>query len=268
MSRAILSMLVMLGCMATASAQPPPDVDEAQAPRQGMAVRLVALAVQDLLGEEWVSEARQELALHLAKQLAVIDRACSLTDAQKTKLQLAGRGDIKRLFDRYQQVMRKSQVIERNDQTIRELREEANQVQIPLQFGLFHEQSLLVKSLPNTLTAEQFARYDAMARECRELRHRINVSNAVILLGIRLREEQRQALIALMTRETRSSCKPSQYDSLVLLFQLGRLPQQKLKPLFDRDQWVIMHGILAAYQQLEPMLKRAGLLPAEADGAD
>jgi hypothetical protein len=266
MSRVLASTLVFLGCIGTASAQPPPDVDEAEARRQGIARRLVELAVRDLLGEEWVSEARQELALQLAKQLADIDRTCSLTDAQMTKLQLAGRGDIKRLFDRYHQVIRKSQMIECNDQTLQELREEANQVQIPLHFGLFHEDSLMAKSLPNTLTAEQLARYDAMAGERRELRHRINVLNAVIMLNIQLRQEQRQALIALMTRETTSSRKPSQYDSQVLLLQLGRVSQQKLKPLFDQDQWEIMKRMLAKYQQMEPLLKRTSLLPAQDDG--
>jgi hypothetical protein len=66
MSRTLGSMLMLVGCMGTASAQPPPDMDEAQARRQGIARRPVALAVRDLLDEEWVSEARQELSLQLA----------------------------------------------------------------------------------------------------------------------------------------------------------------------------------------------------------
>jgi hypothetical protein len=44
---------------------------------------------------------------------------------------------------------------------------------------------------------------------------------------------------------------------------------EKLKPLFDRDQWEIIKRIIdASYQQLERRLKQAGLLHAERDETD
>ena len=50
----------------------------------------------------------------LAAQIDNIDRACKLTEAQKEKLHLAGRGDIKRFFDRYERVKGKAEVTQRD----------------------------------------------------------------------------------------------------------------------------------------------------------
>jgi hypothetical protein len=52
--------------------------------------------------------ARRRLDSQLSLQLEEIDRVCKLTEAQKVKLQLAARGDIKRFFDRYQTLKRSS----------------------------------------------------------------------------------------------------------------------------------------------------------------
>jgi hypothetical protein len=49
------------------------------------------------------------------------------------------------------------------------------------------------------------------------------------------------------------------------LLQLGGLPKEKLKRLFDPDQWDMVTQRLAGVQRLEPMLRREGLLPAEGD---
>jgi hypothetical protein len=149
------------------------------------------------------------------------------------------------------------------------------------QAGIFHDDSLLIKSLPNTLTDEQFAQYDASAGERRAARHRECIERAVATLQrtfdialVRLgknsvmREQQRQDLITLMTRETKPSPKPGNFDTLVLIIQLGHIPQQKLKRVFDQDQLEVMNQQLAEYQQLEPMLKQAGLIPDADDRAE
>jgi hypothetical protein len=143
-------------------------------------------------------------------------------------------------------------------------------LQMDFQAGLFHEDSLLVKSLRNTLTAEQFARYAAMAREHRATRHRASVLTAAVRLeqAIVLRDAQRRELVALLTNETKPTLRSSPYDADVVLLQLDRLPREKLKRLFDKKQWERVNEQLDRCHHLEPMLKRAGLLPAEGDGAD
>jgi hypothetical protein len=120
------------------------------------------------------------------------------------------------------------------------------------------------------LTGEQLARHDATARDQRSTRHRANIEAAVKIVeqGTRLREDQRRALITLLTNETTPSRRPSQYDAYRILIRLGRLPEAKLKRLFDDAQWKQLHRQLAQYQGLEPRLKELGLLSDEDDRAD
>jgi hypothetical protein len=211
------------------------------------------------------SQARQRLDAQLAAQIFEIGRICKLTDAQKTKLRLAGRGDIKRFFDRYEAIKQKSQAIEPDEANILEIHQELNRLQIALQGNLFFEDSLLIKSLPNTLTGDQFTRYETVARERRASEHRASVVRAVAILlrGIALRDAQRQKLITLLTNETKPARTSGRYDAYVLLLQLSRLPEEKLKRLFDEDQWEVVSESLAQAQQLEPVLRQSGQMPIE-----
>src|SRR5258708_7456992 len=75
--------------------------------REGLAgAERVALAVrvfdQLLFGVQEpgaVTAIHQQLHARLEKKLASVDRYCQLSDPQKQKLELAGRGDIQRLFE-------------------------------------------------------------------------------------------------------------------------------------------------------------------------
>jgi hypothetical protein len=136
--------------------------------------------------------------------------------------------------------------------------------------GLFRKDSLFIKSLPNTLNTEQFARYHAMARERRASRHRESIEKAIDELerGIVLRDPQERELITLLTKETKPPKRSGPYEAFVILLQLARLPDDKLKRLFDQDQWGVVSQQLARYGQLEPMLKQVGQWPIEGDAAD
>jgi hypothetical protein len=227
--------------------------------------------------DQWVfqqerntSRARQRLNSLLALQVEDIDRACKLTDAQKNKLQLAGRGDIKRFFDRYETVKQKFQLIKQDEQKFQEIWQDISPLQMTLQAGLFYDDSLLYKSLHNTLTGEQFARYDAIARERRAFRHRANIELAVTVLeqAMPLRDAQRRELITLLTNQTKPPRKSGQYDYYLIMFQLGRVPEGKLRALFDDTQWKVVNRHLAQYEGMKPFLKQSGQLPDQDDEAD
>jgi hypothetical protein len=215
------------------------------------------------------SRAHQRLDQQLAAQIVTIDRACNLTDAQKRKLQLAGRGDIKRFFDRYEGIKRKSQAVENDLQGVGDIQQDLNSLRTASQGELFHEDSLLIKSLPGTLTREQFAQYETVARERRATRHRSSIEQAITTLqrGMYMRDTQRRQLITLMTNETKPPRKSGPYDFYTLILQLGRLPEAKLKPLFDDAQWQIVNAQLERFKELEPTLKQSGQL-ADEDEAD
>jgi hypothetical protein len=215
--------------------------------------------------------AHRRLDAQLTSWIQDLDRACTLTDAQKQKLRLAGRGDICRFFASYEGVKQKGESLDPEDQNVRVILRDANSLRATFDRGLFHEDSLLYKSLPNTLTAEQLARYDARARERRASHHRASAEEALRMLlqrGISLRDAQRRELLDLMAKEIKPSRRASRHDQYRVLIQLGRLPEDKLKPLFDDAQWNALRQQLAQFKALEPQLIKVGMLPVEDDEAD
>src|SRR5581483_10727841 len=201
-----------------------------------MAVRAGGFTDQQF--DQWVFqntgnavEARRQLNTLLDLQVEEIDRACKLTQAQKKKLLLTGRGDIKRFYDRYEEVKQKFQPLKNDQQRFQEIWQDISPLQITLQNGLFHNDSLLHRSLRNTLTDEQLAQYEVLDRQRREFRHRGNIELAVARLDelMPLRASQRRDLIALIMKETKPARRTGPYDFYFTMYQIGHIPKEKLK---------------------------------------
>lgn len=223
------------------------------------------------------ASARKELDRSLLLNIQDIDRVCKLTEAQKKKLQLAGRGDIKRFYDRYEVVKQKFHRLkpklqdENNWQEHwQELWQDINPLQTKFQSGLFHEDSLLHKSLRHTLTAEQLPRYQAQAEERRRFHHRASIELAVnnFEQSMPLRDAQRQELIALLLKELKPLRKPNQIQVHIVIVQMSLLPEDKLKPVFDRTQWKIVRAQLDMYKGSVQNLKQSGLWPEDDEDVD
>jgi len=220
-----------------------------------------------------IGEARKQLAAELASQVQAIDQVCKLTEAQKQKLLLAGAGDIKRFFDRFDSAKQRLQSVEDPAQAPQWIEEAATVWRMRLQSGLFHGDSLFHKVLPNTLTSDQFARYDLIARERRAARHQVVIEVVWNRLqaALGLREARRREFTALLANETK--LPPAAQSDLLcvdcILVQLSRLPAAKLRPLFDEAQWNEWdRRVVAPMKDNEPRLKEAGLLVDEDAGAD
>jgi hypothetical protein len=101
----------------------------------------------------------------LQEKLDKIDRISELTEVQRQKLQLAGRGDLKRLFvrtgklgalcDRYAEIDDVNQF----QKWTEDLRREATALRQPLANGPLETGSLLAKCMKTVLTDEQAAKY-------------------------------------------------------------------------------------------------------------
>ena len=217
-----------------------------------------------------VAGARQRLDSQLALRIEELDRACQLTDAQKEKLQLSGKGDMRRFFDRYDMVKKKFQRVKNDQQKMREIWQDISPLQISLEAGLFHEDSLLGKSLVHTLTAEQFKRYDAVIRERRAARHRAAIEMTVAILEqkIPLRDDQRRDLTGLLAKQTKLGRRLGQYEHFLIMIQLDRVPEEKLKPLFDPMQWKVVKQQVHGIERMEPFLRQCGEWPDTDDEAD
>ncbi len=206
----------------------------------GWAVRNRVVRVQNQWTDEnfdqWIFQqdrnptgARNRLDSALVVHLEAIDRASQLTDAQRKKLQLAGRGDIKRFFDRYETVKQKFHLVKDDQQKMQQIWQDISPLQMSLQAGLFDGDSLFYKSLHNTLTSEQRTRYDAVERERREFSHRASIVQAVATWeqSIPLRDAQRRELITLLSDQTKPPRKLGPYGYILIMFQLSQLPEEE-----------------------------------------
>jgi hypothetical protein len=68
---------------------------------------LSARATDEFLLGKSPAASHNHLNRLLREKIEVIDRCCRLSDGQKQKLQLAGQGDIKRFFDRFEEIKRR-----------------------------------------------------------------------------------------------------------------------------------------------------------------
>lgn len=189
------------------------------------------------------ADARKRFEAQLALRIDEIDRTCRLTEAQKAKLQLVGGGDIKRLFDGYDRAKAKFNAVNNDAQRLqREIYHDVEPLQVAFRAGPITAESLFVKSLRGTLTAEQFARYEAVSHERKARHHRARVELAVHKMeeAMPLSDAQRRALIAILTDEIKPVLEMGSYDEGFVMDRVRRVPGEKVKPIFSDAQWKIM----------------------------
>jgi hypothetical protein len=104
--------------------------------------------------------ARQQVEAALQQKIDSIDMISGLTDIQRQKLRLAGRGDIKRLFDQIERQKEQLRDIDDNDVEGVRLSIEQHVVLFSekLRSGPFDQGSLFVKTMLKILTPEQLRR--------------------------------------------------------------------------------------------------------------
>ena len=102
---------------------------------------------------------RTHLERALRQKIAVIDRVCRLTGVQKEKLELAGRGDIKRLINRAGETATQFQLCKHDRDKVKALIEESHLLGRSLASWISGEDGLFPKTLGKTLTEEQAASY-------------------------------------------------------------------------------------------------------------
>jgi hypothetical protein len=248
------------------------------ADRQAVAARLAQRNVwPDEQFERWVFQndgnaatARRRFEALLTLQVEEIDRACQLSDVQKQKVGLMGHGDLKRVFDAFDNAKHRFHLLDNDMNRLQEVMPDIRPVQSSVQNGLFNDDSLLIKSLRHVLTAEQAAKYDAVAKERRAYRHRARIELAVGVLeqALPLRDAQRRDLIDLLIKETKPTRTTGMYDFYLVMYQLGRLPEDKIKPLFSAAEWKVVDRLLAQYKAVVPNLRQNGLIGDDDDVAD
>lgn len=226
--------------------------------------------------EQWIfrefqnaAGARGRLDSLLTLNIESVAQVCGLTESQRQKLWLAGRGDIKRFFERVDELRRKFQLVKTDQNRIQELFRDVQPLHATFTAGPFGETSIFFKALKNTLTSEQGSLYEEAARERRQFLYRARVEELVVKLdeALTLRAAQRRQLEKTLLEETVPPAQFGVYDDYVMLWQAARIPEDKLKPVFDGPQWRTLNRHFEKVRGLEPFLKGNGLIPDSAPGA-
>ena len=268
------ALLAVLGSGRSALAQQIDD-DEDEAPAQPvMRGGFNAFVMNDAQFDQWVfgnmgvtnaGTARNKLDSLLTLQVDDLERTCGLTPIQKKKLLLAGRGDIKRFFDRIDD-LRKKFTKNKNDQNVfGQLWQEVQPLRNAFTTGFFDKDSIFAKAIKATLTPEQTGRHEEVVHDRTLYRYWAKVDLAMELLNneVGFTDEQRQRLVRLLKEETKPPRKMGENEYYVVLYQLSRIPEAKLKPVFDDFQWPFLKRQLDQGRGMGMFLKQNGFVADE-----
>ena len=253
-----------------ASAQVQEDAEDALAPAAAHARGERVAAFNDAIGQDWLRAAcepqydqlrprslatnpgeRSPLERLLGRRITELKGQCALTDAQVKKLELAGNGDIKRFVDRLEALARKLEDTATGLDGLRTAFADCEALRNSLNNGLFGDGSLLAKTLRKTLSPEQAASRDRSIAQERLQRYERLVRSAVKTLqgNLALRDEQGERLVRQLLTHSRP---PKQYGRVFefafVVFQLSRLPEDTIKPIFQDRQWRELQGWFAPYR--------------------
>lgn len=261
---------ILLGALLRAQEAPVErdPLDEEEVVREGR------FEVSEKFFDSWLfrrgedaAAARKGLEEQLSLRLDDVGRVGAMSPAERQKLELAGKGDIERYFERVEQVRRKFLEVRRNAEKFNEIWRDIQPLQRNLQFGLFEASSFFRKALGRSVSSDLAARYEAELKERRSFRHRAALELFVAMLDdvLPLEGPQRERILDLLTSRTRPQRDTSDHDLYVILWQTARIPEDDIKPIFTEDQWKLLDQQFQQAKGLEPYLRENGSLALEGD---
>jgi hypothetical protein len=207
--------------------------------------------------DEWVRGgtgdaglAASRCAALLAHEIELLDRACSLSDAQKRKLLLAGRGDIKNFLDRAGDLRSKYVGTLITPDQYQAIRSEIDRLRTTNRWDLFHDHSLYKKTMRKLLTDEQVDRLTEWVIAEWDLRVR----------DIHLEDDSRRQLAKLLRAKSNPPLGWSYYTYHVVTLQLAAL-EDEVRPLVVDKEWPAFAQQFAEAKRLEPKLRELGAWP-------
>jgi hypothetical protein len=219
--------------------------------------------------EQWIFNrtggagiARNRLNAALELHIDEINRFCGITDIQKRKLMLAGRGDIKRFFDRVDDAKRRYLLV-MNDQN-HNIWEDIQPLQTALNVGIFGDESMFAKTVKKTLTSEQATMLAGQAQQRNKNRYVITVDWFITHVdkGLGMTAEQRRRLSELL-KETPPPRRFGSSDYYYLMYRAGQIAEDRLKPIFDDVQWRLLSMQLNQARGMQQWLKNNGMIEDE-----
>jgi hypothetical protein len=268
-SGSVLRVVMVLAMGGTA--QPARAQDEPEEERNNPQPQPVFI-ISDQEFERWVfgpqrdaDTVRRLLESRLKSRIEYIDHLHGITKDERKKLQLAGQGDIKRFFDRVEEARKQLRLAAADriqfDRAVRDLRALSNHYES----GIFNDQSMSAKTLKRILKQKPAtqAERDRGARRISLYQSRLEWVALTLQKSLFLSDQQRQRLLTLLLEETRPPQQFGPFDYFGIVFQASELPESKLRPIFDDNQWRALRREFDNAKRLENMLRDNGYLPED-----
>ena len=204
---------------------------------------------------------RQKIETQIKLQLAEIDRACSLSAAQKERLALAARGDLQRFLEQVATLRRKLDALKNDQQNMGQIWQEVQPFQARQARGLTGPDSLLAKTTLTTLTPEQAEQYDAAQRDRRGFHYHSMIFAALHELEgtVAFTGQQRESLTKILMTFPPPRLL-GQYDRFLVKYRLAILPPEKLLAILDDRQMQVLRPTLnQARATGQNMIEQGGL---------
>lgn len=206
---------------------------------------------------------RKNLESQLTLRTADVDRVSHLTELQRKKLLLAGRSEVKRLFDQVDERRRKFQRDRRDQRRVNQLWQEIQPLRLALTGGHFGDASLFDKIVRKTLTSEQLPPYLQQVEARRQFRHRARLE--MIILGldkeVPLRAEQREKFLAVL--QEIPPVNPGPYEPYALMYVAAQLPEERFRKILDDVQWKALAARFEQSRNMGQWLKQSGALSTD-----
>jgi hypothetical protein len=207
---------------------------------------------------------RDRLESRLIRVLDQVDQMYDLTPEQQKKLELAGRGDIKRFLDRVSELKTRLDQTEGDRIEVRLAAHDIASLRSEFQRNDFDDDTLFSKTLKRMLTPEQRARYEDRDRVA-AYRTRVNWVLMPLRRELGLSRTQHLRLLELIAKETRPLRKYGELDEDAILLQASRLPATRLRPIFDEAQWRRLGKRFERARWMEGLLVEEGYLAGHGD---
>lgn len=246
------------------------DAQEPDEHGAAVAARVQRFRITEAHVDQWVfgprmtaATARQLAEARLKARIGSIHQVCGLTPTQRKKLDVAGRGDVKRFFDL---VDRMHDEVRRGPIAIDRLGGLTNEAQANghrLRDRLWGEGSLFGKTLHTILDSEQAARYRRSWTEDGLRAHESNINwvLGMIRRKVELSTAQAHSLHVVLLEETRPPRNSGPWDYFGIMYQASRIPEEKLRPIFEPSEWHTIQREFDEARGMEAKLRASGYLP-------
>jgi hypothetical protein len=205
--------------------------------------------------------ALKDLEDRLTREIDAIGSACALTESQRQKLQLAGRGDTVQFFRRFDEMCREASTPMDRAKYV-DLMSRASTLRLRLEVGLFGEYSFFRKTVRTLLTDEQ----RVPLRELELSRQREVIDKTLRMVqgntGFRLGDERSRHIAQLLLEKADPPTYAGEYAPYIVLYNAAQL-EEPLRKLMDEGEWDAFRARIALAQRVIPRIQQAGLLDTD-----